>query len=244
MYYFTKDDFTLPDYRAELSIKSAGLASDFFATHLKAEVLEGKYLPHFTLKEYVDSEHPGLVFSPFFTGSDSIKIIPAENYNPEFVNVSATICLMGPEYTMGHVQQCWLILDMVRYPWPVISANVVGNLVKLCWKSPFTVFIEYVIARLRKLYEVEIISTDPDGLLQQQFHIATPNEMDKTPSTKATPWEDTRIKIEKLKQIREESKHKGDIIGWTTACESVPIDPKTARNHTPELRENWYNKEF
>jgi hypothetical protein len=52
------------------------------------------------------------------------------------------------------------------------------------------------------------------------------------------------LKLEKLRDIRKESKQKGQIIKWTLACNQAGIEPRIARKHDPELRTRWYDKEF
>lgn len=55
----------------------------------------------------------------------------------------------------------------------------------------------------------------------------------------------TRIKLERLKQIRRESIKDGKIrISKTDACKQAPIEPKTAKRHLPALWDNWDNPLF
>lgn len=58
-------------------------------------------------------------------------------------------------------------------------------------------------------------------------------------------WDDTSYKLESLKAKRKEYTSGGKVnITWTGACQLVGIDPQTAKKHSPELREKWYDPSY
>ncbi|TAH53267.1 MAG: hypothetical protein EYC68_04035 [Chloroflexota bacterium] len=59
-------------------------------------------------------------------------------------------------------------------------------------------------------------------------------------------WDDTEEKLNRLRKYRIEwmNEHDGEPPKWIGACQSIGIDPKTARRHDPELRKRWEDKEF
>lgn len=59
------------------------------------------------------------------------------------------------------------------------------------------------------------------------------------------PWDDTTLtKLPRLRDIRRDAIERGVELGFTAACAQVPIDPKTARTHAPELRARWDDKTY
>jgi hypothetical protein len=59
------------------------------------------------------------------------------------------------------------------------------------------------------------------------------------------PRDDTMLKLECLRQLREENKYSGKINkGWIIACQEIGIDPETVKKHDPELRKHWYDPNY
>ena len=59
------------------------------------------------------------------------------------------------------------------------------------------------------------------------------------------PWDDTALsKLPRLREIRRDAIKRKVKLSFTAACAQVPIDPKTARTHAPELRARWDDKTY
>lgn len=54
------------------------------------------------------------------------------------------------------------------------------------------------------------------------------------------PWLDTTAKLAQLREYRAAAiVRTGKAPAWLASCQTVGIDPQTARTHDPELRKHW-----
>jgi hypothetical protein len=111
-------------------------------------------------------------------------------------------------------------------------------------------FINFVINAAQKHFEkytepkLATSPASPGVPLDLRSKIPTDRKKSGPNKAQSKPWDDTLLKLEKLRDIRKESKQKGQIIKWTLACNQAGIEPRIARKHDPELRTQWYDKEF
>jgi hypothetical protein len=69
-------------------------------------------------------------------------------------------------------------------------------------------------------------------------HSARPNGLE--PTKGYGPNLATLTKLEKLRMLRRDSIRDGRVLlSWTAACRQAAIDPKTVRQHDPQLRAHW-----
>ena len=74
--------------------------------------------------------------------------------------------------------------------------------------------------------DISLDSAPPDSIV-----------MDDLFASARGPNADTRMKLEKLRELREKMRSKRP--RWIKACEQVGIEPRTAARHAAELREHW-----
>jgi len=91
-----------------------------------------------------------------------------------------------------------------------------------------------------------IESRIPDNELPPPEHEQVPLLRESTrPATAYGTQEATKVKLEKLHEIRKKNIRQGKVkIGWTVACQQVTISPTTARKVDPELRAHWYDESY
>ena len=69
-------------------------------------------------------------------------------------------------------------------------------------------------------------------------HPARPDDVE--PTKGYGPNLATLTKLERLRMLRRDSIRDGRVLlSWTAACRQAAIDPKTVRQHDPQLRAHW-----
>jgi len=120
---------------------------------------------------------------------------------------------------------------------------------------------DYIISLVEELQEDKLVYGEVRGIVEQkavtiqtddgQTTTIYVNEdvAEKLGLIKKTIRKERTIEIEekikRLAQKRQEAiDERGNVPKWISACQSVSIDPRTAKKHASDLRENWKIKTY